>query len=636
MNRSFDRGPAGPRGARSRSSQVVLAAAAAALAAGTGGTCAFAENPLEEVIISSSRVPMPLREVGTSVSVLGANDILQRGFLSLPELLRTQPSISVSNNGGVGKSTSLRIRGEEGYRTMVLLDGIDIADTSSPQVSPRLEHIMSNGVERVEILRGPQGLSYGADAGGVINIRTATPTEGLDGRVSAEAGRYGTEQYSGQLGGRFDDVDFVVTAASFASDGFNTQRSDTELRDDDGYENTTLHARTGWDVNDALRLEAVLRSVDGDNQFDGCFNAAFSPTNDCADEFRQDSWRLAADLETGNFSHQLSYTDNRTDREFFAEGDTFFAAEGEQERVSYLGRWQNSDALTLVYGVDHESESIDDGTFDRSRDQTGLFAEYQGRFSDGLTITAGVRNDDNDDFGNYTSYRLSTAWVRRLQGGELKLKGVYGTGFRAPSLYEISYNRGPFARPPAAGAELNEETSAGYDLGVVFASDSGSYLELTWFEQEIDDLIVFDPVGFSGYLQAPGRSDSRGVELVADIPLPLGLRLGGNFTWNETTDEAGQQRAFRPERMANLGLNYTDEQQRIRAGINLRSSARAVDLSGAGIDDYLLMDVNASYQFSAGLTVYARLENALDENYQEFPGFRAAGQSLFAGARYEF
>ena len=149
---------------------------------------AAADSPLEEIVVTSSRVPMPLREVGTSMSVLDDTTLTRLGFNSLFDALRTQPAVSVSNTGGTGKAATLRIRGEEGYRTLVLLDGIDISDTSSPQVSPRMEQLMSAGIQRVEILRGPQGLMYGADAGGIVNISTLAPEPGFSGDVSAEAG----------------------------------------------------------------------------------------------------------------------------------------------------------------------------------------------------------------------------------------------------------------------------------------------------------------------------------------------------------------------------------------------------------------------------------------------------------------
>ena len=110
---------------------------------------AAADNPLEEIVVTSSRIPMPLREVGTSMSVLDDDALTRLGFNTLYDALRTQPAVSVSNTGGAGKAATLRIRGEEGYRTLVLLDGIDISDTSSPQVSPRMEQLMSAGIQRV-------------------------------------------------------------------------------------------------------------------------------------------------------------------------------------------------------------------------------------------------------------------------------------------------------------------------------------------------------------------------------------------------------------------------------------------------------------------------------------------------------
>ena len=98
----------------------------------------YADNKLEETIIISSRVEMPLREIGTSVSVVTSEEIEQRGFNSLFEILRSQPAIAVSNTGGAGKATSLRIRGEEGYRTLLLIDGIDVSDFSGTQSGPKL------------------------------------------------------------------------------------------------------------------------------------------------------------------------------------------------------------------------------------------------------------------------------------------------------------------------------------------------------------------------------------------------------------------------------------------------------------------------------------------------------------------
>lgn len=599
-----------------------------------------ADNKLEEIIVISSRVEMPLREIGTSVSVVTGQEIQQRGFNSLFEILRSQPGIGVSNVGGAGKATSLRIRGEEGYRTLVLIDGIDVSDVAGTQSGPKFGQLLSSGIERVEILRGPQGLIFGADAGGVVNISTQTQDTGLNGTVSAEAGRYGTQQLAAHLGGGNESVDFFLSATDFETDGFNALIADTDPKDSDGYENTTVHGRLGWNVSESLRVEVVARDVVGEDQFDDCFTVdTFSPTNLCSDDYDHSAWRASADLDLGSFTHQLSYSGNTTKREFFSEESLSFFADGELESWNYLGSYSSSEAFRLVYGAELENTSIDDGTFDTDRDQTGYYAEYQGRFDDQLFVTAGARYDDNDDFGTHTSYRLSSAYLFDVTGGELKLRGTYGTGFRAPSLYEISYNGGPFASSPASDTNLQEENTQGFDIGLSWALDSGSFLEVVYFNQEVEDEIFFDLAAFSGYLQASGDTKSKGVELIGEFTLSESLTVIANYTYNDTENSDGELRIRRPKQLANLGVDWRGLDNKLVLGLNARGSYDSENFNGAqrtDLDDYTIVDANASYELLQGLNIYARVENLFDKEYSEVPGYNTGGAAAYAGVRYTF
>jgi vitamin B12 transporter len=594
-------------------------------------------NNLEEIIITSSRVPMPLRQVGTSVSVVTASEIERRGFASLYDILRSQPAIGVSNSGGAGKVTALRIRGEEGFRTQVLIDGINISDTSGTQIGPKLEHLMSAGINRVEILRGPQGLMYGADAGGIISISTDAPREGFTGEVNAEVGRYGTQQLGANLGGGNDTVDFSLSLSDFETDGFNTKTTDTSLRDDDGYENTTLHGRLGWNVSDDLRLQFVARDVSGKNEFDGCFSS--QSTDLCNDDYDQSAWRAVADYTRGAFTHQLSYDKNKTERESFSDGLLSFTGDGELESWGYLGSFSSSDALRLVYGVDFETSSLEDGNLNPERDQEGYYAEYQGSFNNDLFITGGVRYDDNDDFGTHTSYRVSGAYVFDLNGGDLKLRGTYGTGFRAPALSELAYNARDGAYLPASEVILKEEESKGYDIGLSWYSDSGLVLEAVYFDQTVTDEIFFDLDSFSGYLQGDGDIDSSGVELIGEITLFDTLTVSGNYTYNDTKDSSGESRIRRPEHLANIAVNWRGLDEKLLLGLNMRGSydsTNSVFGSIVELDDYEVIDINASYEILQGLQIYGRVENLLDEDYQEVTDYNTSGAAAYAGVRYSF
>ena len=611
----------------------------AVLALAGTSTCltTLADNMLEEIVVTSTGVEMPLRQVGTSISVIDQEEIERLGFISLYDVLRTQPGVSVTNTGGAGSATSLRIRGEEGYRTLVLLDGIDISDTSGPQVSPRFGQLLSSGVQRVEILRGPQGLMYGGDAGGVVNVTTIAPSDGFGGEVSAEGGRYGAQQLSGNVGGGNDTVDFNLSGADYSNDGFNARSTDTVVRDDDGYDNSTVNARIGYQATQALRFTLVGRDVDGNNRYDDCYTVdTFEPTDRCRDKYEQQAWRLAGDYRAGRFEHQLAYTGNDTDRKFFSDGQTGFRARGTLERIGYLGNFRYSDDLRLVYGAERQQESMDDGSTDASRDQYGYYFEYQGGFSDRLFVTAGTRFDDNDDFGTHTSYRLSSAYLIPLAGGELKLKGTYGTGFRAPSLYEVAYNSGSFAYPPASETTLREEQSKGYDLGLSWGADSGLYLEAVYFDQKIEDEIYFDLANYSGYLQRDGTTDSNGVELSVAWPIVASLSLTANYTFNNTETAAGQSRPYRPEHLANLGLSWRTLADTLVLGAAWRLSQDAEDVDGSQLDDYQLLELTANYQLLPSLQLFGRLENALDEDYQEVPTYNTSGAAGYAGVKYTF
>jgi len=602
-------------------------------AAALGVCCALpvlANNKLEELVVTSSRVEMPLRQVGTSVSVLTSDEIQALGFNSMVDVLRTMPSVGVSNTGGAGKVSTLRIRGEQGYRTLVLVDGIDISDTTSPQFLPRLDQLLSNGIDRVEVLRGPQGLMYGADAGGVVSLTTATPDAGFGGELSAEGGRYGTQQYSAAMGYGGDAVDGNLTLTDYKTDGYNSRSDDAVLRDEDGYENTTLHARLGWNVSDTLRLELVGRDVEGDNDFDNC---GFPRSENCRSEFEQQAWRAGARYQSQRFSHELSYSTSETENRNFSDGAFSFGGEGELEKWNYLGSFTADDSMRLVYGAEFRTDSRDDAGNNTERDQTGYYLEYQGDFSQRLFVTAGARHDDNDDFGNHTTWRVSGAYLIPASGGEIKLRGTYGTGFRAPSLAEIAYNNGPFGN----GVQLDQaEESQGYDLAVSWFGNNGLYLEAVYFDQTVDEDIFFDLQTFAGYLQGRGEADSSGVELIAEWPLLETLSLTANYTYNDAQEINGEKRPRRPEHLANLGLAWQGLDGRLSLGVNARLSRDALETDGQPLDDYEVVDINARFELFDGLDLYGRVENLFDEDYVEVRNFQTTGAAAYAGVRYSF
>jgi len=591
------------------------------------------ESTLEEIIVISNRIPVPARRVATSVSVIDSEEIQDHGNINLSSVLRQSTAVGASSNGGVGSTSALRIRGEEGFRTLAIFDGLKLADPSAPQVQPSIEHILSQGIGRIEILRGPQGLGYGADAGGVISISSVSTEPGTSVSVQGESGSRGSRNAGVTLATAGDKADFFFSAQDIATDGFNVRESDTVLRDDDGYENISIHIRTGIDLGNGWRTEVVHRDVAGAAEYDGCFSGV--TVHDCESIYELQASRLSLQYGSDAYSHSFAYSQTETEREDLALSALAFDSTGELQRFEYVGAATELPGFDLVYGIDLEREK--NGSVER--DNAGYYLEYLSDFSTDFFLTAGLRHDDNDDYDAHTSYRISAAYLVSLQSGQLKWKSSYGTGFRAPSLFEIDYNAGPFAFPPASGTNLEEETSRGIEAGLEYTANSGLYLELVWFNQKVEDAILFDLSGFSGYLQDTGTSSSDGVEFTADLPLGEQFVLSGNYTYNETERPDGTQRLRRPEHLANLGLRYTSSDQRWHVNGFYRIARDAIDEvfgAPAPLEDYEVLDITASYAFSDSIEIFARMENATDASYAEVIGFRAPERASYLGFRLEF
>ena len=588
------------------------------------------EDAIEETVVVASRAPDLIDQVGVSVSVLNLDAMRALGYPDLGSLLDTQPGVTVTMDGGYGKAAAVRIRGEEGYRTRIVLDGINIADPSSPQISPRVEHLLSSGLARVEILRGPQGLMWGADAGGVILMSTTDERSktGLEGFL--EAG--GDDFYQGALSGVIatDTLRASLSLGQLKTDGINARDIDAVVADRDGYENTTAHGAMSYQLSEAVSLEIAATELSGDNEYDGCYDTVtFALIHDCEDEYQQQAWRLGTQLSFGAHNVSLSVASSDTERAFFSAGQRSYDTRGETDTFSLIGTWRPTESTRLTYGIDQEEQSLSDGSTDWSRDNTGLYLEAQQKFGAGV-VTVGWRRDDNDDFGEHDSWRISGRLGLTGFAEDWAIRAATGTGFRAPSLYEIAYNNGPFSYPPASGTTLLEERSKGWELGLI--GQLGALdLEIIWFDQQIENEIVFDLASYSGYLQSTGRSEAEGLEVVGSLPLSPAWLIEGNLTWMDATQQTGADRPYRPEQTARLSLMWQRDDW--SANLTARHTGEATDPFLTKIDNTFTLDLTARWSVTPTLSLEARVLNLTDNTDQQLPGYRVPGTTAFLGAR---
>lgn len=591
-------------------------------------------DSIEETVVVADRVDTAVTSLAVSVNVLDRELISALGSATLPQLLKSQVGISTTQNGGIGAVSGIRVRGQDAFRTRVLIDGIDISDPSSPQIAPRMEHVLAPALERVEVLRGTQGLLWGADAGGVISLTSRRATEQPSIAVSAERGGYGfeTESIVASSGATYLG-EMTAVLNHVGMDGFNALKSDTQLADNDGYDNDSYRLSyttpqwQGWSATISAREVDATTDYDGCGRFDESFS--FISSNDCSDGYNNETRAVVVRHAGDGNSTQISVSESDSDRAYFTDGLFQFALKGSNEQMSVSHNRTLTENYDLTVGVDLDEQSYDDGFGTaRSRDNEAIFMNVK-RATNKVTLSAAVRTDDNDDFGRFTSWRITALTETGFDG--VAFKTAYGTGFRAPSPYEVGSNQSPFALAEARETALNEEQSEGWEMGLRGNQDHLSW-ELTYFDQEVSDAIVYsyNPALFAGgYLQIPGTSQFSGVEATAAWEIGEGVTLEGFVTDLNAEDANGNDLPYRPETTAQVSARYSAA--KIDWLLLARYTSDRSDGFGTRLNEYTVMDGSFRYAITDELNVSVRAENLTNEGYSDIVGYRSAGRTFYVG-----
>lgn len=584
------------------------------------------QSDIEQITVVSGLFNQSINELSASVVILDQQELQSRYQISLADTMRFISGVSVSNSGGPGKNTALRIRGEESFRTRLYIDGLELTDPTSPQVTPIFDDLLQQDIARIELLKGPQGLLYGADAGGVVSIFTQSANQGVTGNIATEFASDNLRRLSASLNVGNNASNLLISVSDLETDGFNAQSTD-DSGEVDPYDNTTVHVRAGHQINDQFSVKLVLRNTKGETQYDGCFdNETFAQINNCITDSEQSSGRLSLHYQGKNSEHQLGYTKTDISKEFLNNGLFGFSNDGEVSRLDYAGHVALNDNQ-FTYGVDFREE--EDNNANTSRDNKGYFFEWLNQSVSALNFNLGLRFDDNDTFGNFTSWRTGVNYLIPLEGNRsLRFKSTFGTGFRAPSLFEQAYNDGAFAFGEAAGLQLTEETSEGFDIGLIHEISDSTRWSLTWFEQTIEDEIIFDNAAFQGYLQFSGESKSEGFELEVESYLSSNQKVWFNYTLMESDDQAGNQRLRRPEHLANAGYQIAFNSDKTQWSVYAHMEKDAVDIGNVALDNYVIWHTNLNWQLQDNFSVSAYVNNLFNKEYVEVIGFNTAERQL--------
>ena len=592
----------------------------AALMLGTAPMAAQAQAQvmeLDTITVLAGQDETDLSRTGASVEVLGQQDI-DDGQIDTANTLSLLPGVTLSRNGGIGATTTLRIRGLGSKYIAVRVDGIDVSDPSSTQTAFNFGGLTNAGLGRIELLKGSQSAIHGSEAvGGVIDIASPRPQgPGFSGRVTAEAGRYGTGLGALTLSNATENGEVTLTMSRVATDGISSRDSDTEK---DGLKQTDLRLNARHAVTDRLTLGMSALYSDGTAEFD---RSTTDPSGEI-DQTRRGARAFAeyaGDAVTHEFSVQ-TFTNDRLDA-----GSMFTNRfVGKRDKVDYTGHTALGARTDLSFGAEWSEERarLDAARYDTS--EAAAFAELQYAPGDALDLSLALRRDEHADFGGRTSGRVALAW---RFADDMTLRAVAGTGFRAPSLYELF---GPYGN-----AGLMAETSASYELGLEKRFDGGATVKATLFDTEIDNLIDYSFVT-SSYAQVPGITRTRGLELAGRAPLGGAVELFGNYTLTDTRTPGGGRLARTPRHDLTVGLSG-ETAWGLRGDIAVNHVADRPDdgFPSRAMPDYTLVHLGAAYAVTDSAEVYLRIENLADTDYQTAAGYNQPGRAAYFGLRASF
>lgn len=615
-----------------------------------------AEETIDDILVTANRIEQPRAKVGDAVTVLDAETVRASQKTSLAELLSTTVGVTMSRNGGPGAAGALRIRGAESDQTVVLIDGVKLNDPSSPGGGYNFGNLLTSDFARVEVLRGPQSTLWGSQAiGGVINIVTPLPQGPLSGEVSAEGGSRDTALVRARVESGNDRYAWRVGGNYLTTDGVSALAPEAGGREDDGYRNVGFHARGIYHLTDNADLEVRSNWNRGRTEFDGYTNAGFSDTDQYG---YTEEWVSYAGVSHSALDGRLrnrvgfSYTD--TDRDDYSPAAFVphtYNSIGRNERWEYQGSWEANQYLTTVFGAESERSKMRiTDTYAPPPNQSGYVSQLDSaylQFSltpiEVLNLTAGLRYDDHDTYGDHTTARFSAAWAL---GENTTLRANYGEGFKAPTLYQL-YS-------PYGNLQLNPEEAEGWDAGIeqrLFADTLT--LSATYFERDTTNMMDFfdcflvespectlQPYGYYVNTQ---KTKADGVELALQASLGERANFSANYTHMEAKNATpghfnfGNLLARRPKETANAQLSYawpadiTTTAAVQYVGSSFDNAGNTVDL-----DSYTLVDLRAAWQVTQSLELIARIENLFDETYETAAGYGVMGRTAYAGLRQRF
>lgn len=632
------------------------------------------------VTVSAARRPIRADEIGTALTVVTEQQIKLQQRRTLADILIRQPGLNLVQTGGMGGTSFIYMRGNDSNEVKVRLDGMDINDGSGASGAFDAGQFMTDGMGRIEILRGPQSGLYGADAmAGVIDITTAQGQGRFTPFVRVEGGSIGTfNQAFGARGsaGRFH---YNVVLDHYRQVGFhsvpvyleNYYHANAEQRNRGNMnDNRGANIRLGYDITDTLDAALTARLIQDNYHNYGVYDmmqeACGTDGASCGGyatgigrQVERSTQNEAVVRGTvhhaafgGRFDHMLglgymavrrTYTtlQNDTAGQALPQYDpTYYNAS--RIKLDWHGTADFRRYGSLLVGAEHfydwfrEADNVSGyplAVTSKGMSTTAGYGQYQGNLMHILYGAANIRYDSNSLYGNHVTWRVAPAI--HVPGTGTVIKASVGTGFHGPSFYQLYINNAYTQGNP----NLKAERLLGYDVGVEQTLlHKALRFGATWYESHARNLIQgqYNASYVYTYYNVD-RARMYGVEAFVDWKALDNLTFNLNYTWTHARDvTTGQALPRRPAHKFDFNVTWLPVKDLSLSGNLLYVSGwwdtAAVSPYGTTrAQDYVTIDLAATYRINRYVSVFARADNLLNRQYENPVGYLQPGRAGYGG-----
>ncbi len=607
---------------------------------------------LDDVLVTATKYPTDVQNISSSYTIIGKQQIQMINAPSVLQLLRDVEGISIAQQGGIGTLNSLFMRGANANHTLVLIDGVEVNDPSSPRNAFDLSHLQTENVDRIEIVRGAQSTLYGSDAlAGIINIFTQPGSDVNKLQLRTEGGSNSYYKGSGHFTGSYDFLNYSINFSRLSTEGISAANEKYGNTEADGYTNNSFSSLLGVEILQNLKLNLNYRFTDASTDLDQGSKLGDDPnyTYDIEENIFNSSlnWNLFNDKWQQKFSgsvlRRISKSKNEPDK--INSGSSTNFTNATRTKFEWLNNLKFIPYNIVTIGFETELEKANteyksesefgpfESVFPSQQMRTNsAFAQNQLILDGGFSAVAGLRYDDNEKYGGHSTFKFGVSYFYDKTG--TKLKANYGTGFKAPTLYYLF-------DPAFGNPNLKPEESKGWDAGFEqYFFGSNFSFGATYFTNEFKNLFGFDENFVTINID---KAETKGVETFLTY-YSDNFYVHLTYTYTDAVDLSGEEETKlirRPADKVTLFVSYNPFEK-----LNLNSRIRYIgereddDFSTfpstrVQLSDYTIVDFTVNYKLLSNLNLFGRVENLFDTEYEEVLYYGTLGRTFYAGLSFD-